>query len=449
MVCFKYFVIAALSIFQLTHYTRFTDSTRPSAPFSLRNLQSLNDGQIYWNSTNDFCLQNSAVEVANCSFVTVDELFGSKPQPSLANQQCSTCCPYPKGECVSLCSFSLEYSPDITNSSKNLFVYPPFEPISTNNFYTYTLNEGENSGVLNFTATSFSAGAFFRIRIDFAADYTYLKPGESILFTIAGESSHLIEFDVIQNMCAGDDIEEYSITIYTNSSHPVQTILTNSSDVLVFQNISLYAQSTVSNNSTYLNNDSVCNTNNNNTLFLATLVQPCSNITLLPRPYFAMNFPPHSLDNGLCSCLCPFPKGGDTQIYKWTAVFIESVEQLTTTIQPIPVINEISNNTRFYWNRMKAYATGTVLFTVLEASAGAQPLLKINFEPVDQWITFEVNQTIAIPIVAGTNFIQFDLQQAKCAGDVIAEYSLTIYQQDPPRLGCPTNDNSQCGQISF
>lgn len=146
-----------------------------------------------------------------------------------------------------------------------------------------------------------------------------------------------------------------------------------------------------------------------------------------------MTSPPQALPNGACSCLCPYAKGALIEAYSYQLSFKSSDSNTFTPISPILVPHPNFQSTSFVYNRGQNTSTGTVSLVVTSASVGAILLVRINFLPTE-YMLFQVNQTVLLPIIPGTNFIQLDVKQAPCAGDDIEEYSFTIYQSDAPAM---------------
>ena len=126
----------------------------------------------------------------------------------------SSSCPYPSGA-VSLSSVSLSASL-VSDENVTTTIFPTFDPLNTFFYNAYT-NEAISNGVGTFTVTfgQWSAGAQLRVAFDNGA-FTYFAAGSaplSLSFTPTRDGSQLIQFEVVQNPCAGDWVQAYSLSI--------------------------------------------------------------------------------------------------------------------------------------------------------------------------------------------------------------------------------------------
>jgi len=87
---------------------------------------------------------------------------------------------------------------------------------SNSNFYdAYTDNAA--SRMLTFVVDSWGGDGYLRVRFDQGPYHYYTLPNQATIYFIPDQSSNsvvLIEFDIVQAPCAGDVIEEYSISVH-------------------------------------------------------------------------------------------------------------------------------------------------------------------------------------------------------------------------------------------
>ena len=159
---------------------------------------------------------NSAVIAALCITVTLSF--------AVSQSTSSAACPYPSG-LVSLSAFDTATIKSAPNSAAvSLKLIPAFDPLNTFFYYSYAGGPlYDQTGLINITFGTWSPGAELRVAFNNFDAFTYY-PYQTTPLTVTAPTrfgSQLVQFEVVQNPCAGNWIQPYSLTIYASAAPAV------------------------------------------------------------------------------------------------------------------------------------------------------------------------------------------------------------------------------------